>query len=186
MPKDVIIACDFPSREETFSFLKQFKEDKPYIKIGMELFYSAGPDIVREAVANGHKVFLDLKLHDIPNTVRRSMKTLAALGASMTNLHAAGGRAMMAAALEGLSEGASGPRPLLLAVTVLTSLSDEMLQNELFIPKPATELVPAWAANAQAAGLDGVVCSPLEAGLVKEKCDPGFLTVTPGIRYLSG
>ena len=184
--KDVIIACDFSSREEALAFLSLFHGEKPYLKIGMELFYSAGPDIVSEAVARGHKVFLDLKLHDIPNTVSRGMKALARLGASMVNLHAAGGSAMMQAALEGLEAGSTGKRPLLLAVTVLTSLSEQTLNEELFIQKPVGEVVTTWAQNAQNAGLDGVVCSPLEAGLVKDKCGPSFLTVTPGIRYPSG
>ncbi len=185
--KDLIIACDFSSREETLRFLQPLKAQQPYVKIGMELYYSAGPDMVRELAGEGYKVFLDLKLHDIPNTVKRSMKTLAGLGASMVNLHAAGGRAMMSAALEGLEEGAQGgKRPILLAVTVLTSLSEEVLHNELLIEKPVAEVVGAWAANAKAAGLDGVVCSPLEAGLVKETCGSAFFTVTPGIRYPSG
>ncbi len=185
-PKDLIIACDFPSKEETFRFLEQFENEKPFVKIGMELFYSAGPDIVKEAVARGHKVFLDLKLHDIPNTVKRSMKTLAGLGASMVNLHAAGGKAMMQAALEGLSEGASGERPTLLAVTVLTSLSEEVLCEELLLKQSVAEVVTHWAHNAKEAGLDGVVCSPLEGGLVKKRCGESFYTVTPGIRYPSG
>lgn len=184
--KDLIIACDFSSREETLRFLQPLKAQQPYVKIGMELYYSTGPDMVRELAGEGYKVFLDLKLHDIPNTVKRSMKTLAALGASMVNLHAAGGSAMMQAALEGLTEGTTGKRPTLLAVTVLTSLSETVLQNELLIAKPVAEVVASWAKNAQNAGLDGVVCSPLEAGLVKENCGPSFFTVTPGIRYPSG
>ncbi len=185
-PKDVIIACDFSSKEDTFRFLDGFREEKPYVKIGMELFYSAGPDIVREATARGHNVFLDLKLHDIPNTVKRSMKTLAGLGASMVNLHAAGGKAMMEAALEGLTEGASGQRPTLIAVTVLTSLSEAVLAEELLLKQPVADVVTHWAHNAKEAGLDGVVCSPLEGGLVKQRCGSEFFTVTPGIRYPSG
>ncbi len=184
--KDLIVACDFPTREETLQFLSAFTGEKPYLKIGMELYYSAGPDMVRELCALGHPVFLDLKLHDIPNTVRRSMKTLAGLGASMVNLHAAGGIAMMQAALEGLCEGAAGKRPTLLAVTVLTSLGEEALHRELLIEKPVAEVVAGYAQNAKTAGLDGVVCSPLEAGLVKKACGDDFYTVTPGIRYPSG
>ncbi len=184
--KDLIIACDFPSKAQTFAFLEQFTDEKPFVKIGMELFYSAGPDIVCEAVQRGHKVFLDLKLHDIPNTVQRSMKTLASLGASMVNLHAAGGKAMMQAAMEGLSQGASGERPILLAVTVLTSLSEEVLSKELLLSHTVPEVVTHWASNAKEAGLDGVVCSPLEGGLVKKQCGDAFYTVTPGIRYPDG
>ena len=162
--KDVIIACDFGTREETLAFLDRFTAEKPYVKIGMELFYGEGPQIVREVKARGHRVFLDLKLHDIPNTVRRAMKNLAKLGVDMTNVHAAGTIEMMEAAKAGLEEGAAGRRPLL-------------------IPAPMGEVVTRYAANARAAGLDGVVCSPLEAALVKGSFSGGFLAVTPGIRY---
>lgn len=184
MAKDVIIALDFPSAEETLAFLDKFagEEHKPFVKVGMELFYAAGADIVREIKRRGHKLFLDLKLHDIPNTVKRSMAVLSALDVDMCNLHAGGGVAMMKAALEGLTR-ADGSRPLLIAVTQLTSTSEEVMHRELWIDRPMDETVMHYAANAASAGLDGVVCSPLEAGKVHEVCGEGFLTVTPGIRF---
>lgn len=183
MKRDVIIACDFAGREETLRFLDQFENEKPFVKIGMELFYGEGPQIVREIKARGHEVFLDLKLHDIPNTVKKAMRNLAALGADMVNLHAAGGSAMMRAALEGLEAGAKGARPRLIAVTQLTSTSEQMMQEELLIPRPMEEVVARYAQNAQNSGLDGVVCSPLEAKAVKKACSQAFLTVTPGVRF---
>lgn len=184
MAKDVIIALDFPSAEETLAFLDKFagEERKPFVKVGMELFYAAGADIVKEIKRRGHKIFLDLKLHDIPNTVGRSMAVLSALDVDMCNLHAGGGVAMMKAALEGLTR-ADGSRPLLIAVTQLTSTSEEVMHRELWIDRPMDETVMHYAANAASAGLDGVVCSPLEAGKVHEVCGEGFLTVTPGIRF---
>lgn len=184
MAKDVIIALDFPSAEETLAFLDKFagEERKPFVKVGMELFYAAGADIVKEIKRRGHKLFLDLKLHDIPNTVKRSMAVLSALDVDMCNLHAGGGVAMMKAALEGLTR-ADGSRPLLIAVTQLTSTSEEVMHRELWIDRPMDETVMHYAANAASAGLDGVVCSPLEAGKVHEVCGEGFLTVTPGIRF---
>ena len=184
MAKDVIIALDFPSAEETLAFLDKFagEERKPFVKVGMELFYAAGADIVKEIKRRGHKIFLDLKLHDIPNTVGRSMAVLSALDVDMCNLHAGGGVAMMKAALEGLTR-ADGSRPLLIAVTQLTSTSEEIMHKELWIDRPMDETVMHYAANAASAGLDGVVCSPLEAGKVHEVCGEGFLTVTPGIRF---
>ena len=184
MAKDVIIALDFPSAEETLAFLDKFagEERKPFVKVGMELFYAAGADIVKEIKRRGHKIFLDLKLHDIPNTVGRSMAVLSALDVDMCNLHAGGGVAMMKAALEGLTR-ADGSRPLLIAVTQLTSTSEEVMHRELWIDRPRDETVMHYAANAASAGLDGVVCSPLEAGKVHEVCGEGFLTVTPGIRF---
>ena len=184
MAKDVIIALDFPSAEETLAFLDKFagEERKPFVKVGMELFYAAGADIVKEIKRRGHKIFLDLKLHDIPNTVGRSMAVLSALDVDMCNLHAGGGIAMMKAALEGLTR-ADGNRPLLIAVTQLTSTSEEVMHRELWIDRPMDETVMHYAANAASAGLDGVVCSPLEAGKVHEVCGEGFLTVTPGIRF---
>ncbi|MBR6289956.1 MAG: orotidine-5'-phosphate decarboxylase, partial [Clostridia bacterium] len=181
MGRDVIIACDFPGREETLRFLDRFEGRKPYVKIGMELFYSAGPEIVREIKERGHKIFLDLKLHDIPNTVRRSMAALRDLGADMVNLHAAGGAAMMEAAVEGLTR-PDGTRPILIAVTMLTSIDGDRMKNELLIDRPLAEAVAGYALNAKRAGLDGVVCSPLEAAEVHGRCGDGFLTVTPGIR----
>lgn len=180
--KDVIIACDFSSAEETLTFLDRFGGKKPYVKIGMELYYAAGPDMVRRILERGHRVFLDLKLHDIPNTVGRSMAVLSALDVDMCNLHAGGGVAMMKAALEGLTR-ADGSRPLLIAVTQLTSTSEEVMHRELWIDRPMDETVMHYAANAASAGLDGVVCSPLEAGKVHEVCGEGFLAVTPGIRF---
>ena len=185
MAKDVIIACDYAGAEETFAFLDRVSEEKPFVKIGMELFYAAGPDIVREIKARGHKIFLDLKLHDIPNTVKKAMRVLSALDADIVNLHAAGTRAMMEAALEGLTR-PDGSRPLLIAVTQLTSTDQTSMERELLIDRPLDEVVMAYAKNAAAAGLDGVVCSPLEAGKVHEVCGAGFLTVTPGVRFAEG
>ncbi len=185
MGKDVIIACDFSSKEATLAFLDRFTGRKPYVKIGMELFYAAGPDIVREIKARGHKIFLDLKLHDIPNTVKKTMAVLSGLDADMVNLHAAGTRAMMEAALEGVTR-PDGTRPLVIAVTQLTSTSQERMQEELLIGRPLDETVLHYAKNAAQAGLDGVVCAPLEAGKVHGACGDGFLTVTPGIRFAGG
>jgi len=185
MAKDVIIACDFDGAKKTLEFLDLFKDEKPFVKIGMELFYSAGPDIVRELKKRGHKVFLDLKLHDIPNTVRKSMAVLSGLGADIVNLHAAGTVNMMKAALEGLTR-ADGTRPLLIAVTQLTSTDGESLRRDLLIDKPMEEVVMHYALNAKSAGLDGVVCSPLEAGKVHAVCGEGFITVTPGVRFSGG
>ena len=183
MKKDVIIACDFPDRESTLTFLDRFQGSrKPFVKIGMELFYGAGPDIVREIKARGHRIFLDLKLHDIPNTVRKAMKVLSALDVDMVNVHAAGTVAMMKAALEGLTR-ADGTRPLLIAVTQLTSTSEETMQKELLIGASINDTIVRYAQNAREAGLDGVVCSPLEAAMVKEACGETFLAVTPGIRF---
>ena len=185
MERDVIIACDFASAAQTLDFLSAFGAERPYLKVGMELFYAEGPQIVRALKARGHRIFLDLKLHDIPNTVKKSMAVLASLGADMVNLHAAGTREMMAAAREGLTR-ADGSRPLLLAVTQLTSTSEQRMRKELLIDRPINEVIVRYAENAKAAGLDGVVCSPLEAGLVKAACGAGFLTVTPGIRFADG
>ena len=181
--KDVIIALDFPTKEETLAFLDQFPAgEKPFVKIGMELFYAEGPDVVREIKARGHKIFLDLKLHDIPNTVKRAMAVLSRLDVDMVNLHAAGASEMMKGALEGLTR-PDGSRPLLIAVTQLTSTDAAALKNELLIDVPMAETVMSYAKNAADSGLDGVVCSPLEAALVKEKCGEDFVTVTPGIRF---
>ena len=185
MGKDVIIACDFSSKEETLAFLDKFSGKKPYVKIGMELFYAAGPEIVREIKARGHQIFLDLKLHDIPNTVKKAMAVLSRLDVDMVNLHAAGTKAMMEAALEGVTR-PDGSRPLVIAVTQLTSTSQERMQEELLIGAPMDETVMHYAANAAAAGLDGVVCSPMEAGKVHERCGNAFLTITPGIRFADG
>ena len=185
MGRDVIIACDFSSEEATLKFLDNFKEEKPYVKIGMELYYAAGADMVRKLKERGHKIFLDLKLHDIPNTVKKSMAVLSSLNVDMCNLHASGTIAMMEAALEGLTR-PDGTRPLLIAVTQLTSTSQERMTNDLLIDKPIDEVVMHYAHNAKLAGLDGVVCSPLEAGKVKEKCSKEFLTVTPGVRFADG
>ena len=185
MGKDVIIACDFSSKEETLAFLDKFSGKKPYVKIGMELFYAEGPEIVREIKARGHQIFLDLKLHDIPNTVKKSMSVLSRLDVDMVNLHPAGTRAMMEAALEGVTR-PDGSRPLVIAVTQLTSTSQERMQEELLISAPIDETVMHYAANAEKAGLDGVVCSPMEAGKVHETCGKQFLTVTPGIRFADG
>lgn len=184
MKKDVIIACDFASPEATYAFLDNFKDEKPFLKIGMELFYAGGPEIVREIRRRGHKIFLDLKLHDIPNTVRKAMKVLSSLDVDMVNVHAAGTIDMMRAALEGLKEGRpEGDRPLIIAVTQLTSTSEQALHDQLLIDASMNDTIARYALNAREAGLDGVVCSPLEAALVKEACGPDFLAVTPGIRY---
>ena len=187
MAKDVIIACDFAGRQQTLDFLDAFEgHRKPFLKIGMELFYAEGPDIVREIKRRGHPIFLDLKLHDIPNTVRKAMRVLSALDVDICNVHAAGTVEMMRAALEGLIEGrkpGNGRRPLLIAVTQLTSTSEERMQRELLIGAGINETIVKYAQNAREAGLDGVVCSPLEAAMVKDACGPDFLTVTPGIRF---
>lgn len=185
MGKDVIIACDFNSAEETFSFLDKFTGKKPFVKIGMELFYAEGPQIVRKIKKRGHKIFLDLKLHDIPNTVMKAMKVLSDLDVDMVNVHAAGTIAMMEAALKGLTR-EDGTRPLLIAVTQLTSTDEERMQNELYINRSLEETVMHYADNAKNAGLDGVVCSPLEAEKVHGVCGNGFVTVTPGIRFADG
>ncbi len=183
MANDVIIALDFENQQKTLAFLDRFPAgEKPYVKIGMELFYAEGPEIVRQIKARGHRIFLDLKLHDIPNTVKKAMAVLSRLDVDMVNLHAAGTRAMMEAALEGLTR-PDGSRPLLLAVTQLTSTSAERMRDELLIDRPLDQVVMAYAKNAADAGLDGVVCSPLEAGKVHDVCGEGFLTVTPGIRF---
>lgn len=182
MGKDVIIACDFPGKRETLEFLDKFRDEKPFVKIGMELFYAEGPDIVRRLKKRGHKVFLDLKLHDIPNTVKKTMAVLSGLGADMCNLHAAGGSAMMRAALEGLTR-PDGTRPLLIAVTQLTSTSPQTLKEELLINESMQDTVLHYARNAENSGLDGVVCSPLEAESVHAACGSGFITVTPGVRF---
>ena len=185
MGKDVIVACDFSSAEDVFAFLDKFTDKKPFVKIGMELFYAAGPDIVRELKRRGHKIFLDLKLHDIPNTVKKAMAVLSGLDVDLCNLHAAGTVRMMEAALEGLTR-PDGTRPLLIAVTQLTSTDQESMENDLLIREPIDRVVMHYAANAKAAGLDGVVCSPLEAGKVHEVCGADFITVTPGVRFADG
>ena len=185
MNKDVIIACDFASAEETYRFLDKMGDVKPYVKIGMELYYAEGPAIVHELKRRGHKIFLDLKLHDIPNTVKKAMSVLSRLDVDMCNLHAAGTIEMMKAAVEGLTR-EDGTRPILLAVTQLTSTSEERMHNDLLIPGNIGDVVVHYAKNAQAAGLDGVVCSPLEAGMVKAACGTDFVTVTPGIRFADG
>ena len=187
MGRDVIVACDFSSAEATFSFLDKFSglEKKPFVKIGMELYYAEGPDIVREIKRRGHKIFLDLKLHDIPNTVKKAMAVLSRLDADIVNLHAAGTTAMMKAALEGLTR-EDGTRPLLIAVTQPTSTDQESMERDLLIEKPIDEVVMHYAVTAKNAGLDGVVCSPLEARKVHDACGAGFLTVTPGIRFAEG
>ena len=185
MGKDVIIACDFSSAEATFEFLDKFTEEKPFVKIGMELYYAEGPAIVKEIKKRGHKIFLDLKLHDIPNTVKKSMSVLSRLDVDMTNLHAAGTIDMMKAAVEGLTR-EDGTRPLLIAVTQLTSTDQERMENDLLIKEPIDKVVMHYASNAAKAGLDGVVCSPLEAGKVHEACGKNFLTVTPGVRFADG
>ena len=187
MSKDVIIACDFNSKADLMTFLDKFENEdrKPFLKVGMELFYAEGPAIVKEIKARGHKIFLDLKLHDIPNTVKKAMAVLSALDVDICNLHAAGSAAMMEAALEGLTR-ADGTRPLLIAVTQLTSTSEERMQKDLLIDRPLDEVVMHYAKNAKDAGLDGVVCSPLEAGKVKAVCGDAFLTVTPGVRFADG
>ena len=185
--RDVIIACDFGSAAETLAFLDKFENEsrKPFLKIGMELYYAAGNDIVREIKRRGHKIFLDLKLHDIPNTVKKAMAVLRNLDVDITNLHAAGTKNMMKAALEGLTR-PDGTRPLLIAVTQLTSTSEERMREQLLIDAPIGEVVIKYAMNAEKAGLDGVVCSPLEAGIVKRACGDKFLTITPGVRFADG
>lgn len=185
MGKDVIIACDFPSREEVLAFLDKFQEEKPFVKIGMELFYGAGPEIVKEIKSRGHKIFLDLKLHDIPNTVKKAMSVLSGLDVDMTNLHAAGTKAMMEAAIEGLTR-PDGTRPILIAVTQLTSTSQERMESDILIEKPIDQVVMHYAKTAKEAGLDGVVCAPLEAEKVHTECGKAFLTVTPGVRFADG
>jgi len=185
MGKDVIIACDFSSAEQVFNFLDKFTGRKPFVKIGMELFYAEGPEIVREIKKRGHKIFLDLKLHDIPNTVKKSMSVLSRLDVDMTNLHAGGTVRMMEAAIEGLTR-PDGTRPILIAVTQLTSTDQESMENDLLIKEPIDKVVMHYAANAKKAGLDGVVCSPLEAGKVHEICGKDFVTVTPGVRFADG
>ena len=185
MGKDVIVACDFNTAEETLRFLDNFTEEKPYVKIGMELFYAEGPEIVREIKRRGHKIFLDLKLHDIPNTVKKAMAVLSRLDVDMCNLHAAGTVAMMEAAIEGLTR-PDGTRPLLIAVTQLTSTDQERMERDILINEPLERVVMRYASNARAAGLDGVVCSPLESPAVHEKCGKEFLTVTPGVRFADG
>ena len=185
MGRDVIVACDFSSAEDTFMFLDKFTGRKPFVKIGMELYYAEGPSIVREIKKRGHKIFLDLKLHDIPNTVKKAMSVLSNLDVDICNLHAAGTTAMMQAAIEGLTR-ADGTRPLLIAVTQLTSTDQESMERDLLINKPIDEVVMHYALTAKNAGLDGVVCSPLEAGKVHDTCGKNFLTVTPGIRFADG
>lgn len=182
MGKDVIIACDFKNKEDTLAFLDKFENQRLFLKIGMELFYSEGPEIVREIKKRGHKIFLDLKLHDIPNTVEKAMKSLSNLDVDMTNVHSAGTIEMMRAGIKGLTK-ENGKRPILIAVTQLTSTSEERMQNELLIEKPIEDVVMKYAENTKEAGLDGVVCSPLEVQTVKKKCGNDFITVTPGIRF---
>ena len=185
MGKDVIIACDFASKKEVFDFLDKFTDEKPFVKIGMELYYAEGPEIVREIKKRGHKIFLDLKLHDIPTTVMKAMKVLSRLDVDMTNLHAAGTKRMMEAAITGLTR-EDGSRPMLIAVTQLTSTDQEAMENDLLIKEPIDQVVMHYAHNAMEAGLDGVVCSPLEAGKVHDTCGAGFVTVTPGVRFADG
>ena len=185
MGKDVIIACDFDSAEKVFAFLDRFTGRKPFVKIGMELYYAEGPSIVKEIKKRGHKIFLDLKLHDIPNTVKKSMAVLSRLDVDMTNLHAGGTVRMMEAAIEGLTR-PDGTRPMLIAVTQLTSTDEESMRNDLLINEPIDKVVMHYAANAKRAGLDGVVCSPLEAGKVHNTCGADFVTVTPGVRFADG
>ena len=185
MGKDVIIACDFDSAEKTFAFLDKFEGKKPFVKIGMELYYAEGPSIVKEIKKRGHKIFLDLKLHDIPNTVKKSMAVLSHLDVDMTNLHASGTKRMMEAAIEGLTR-EDGSRPMLIAVTQLTSTDQESMTNDLLINEPIDKVVMHYAHNAMEAGLDGVVCSPLEAGKVHDTCGKNFVTVTPGVRFADG
>lgn len=185
MGKDVIIACDFSSAKETFEFLDKFEGKKPFVKIGMELFYAEGPEIVRQIKAKGHKIFLDLKLHDIPNTVKKAMRVLSKLDVDMCNLHAAGAAPMMKAALEGLTRD-DGSRPILIAVTQLTSTDQQTMERDLLIKEPIDRVVMHYAKTAADAGLDGVVCSPLEAQKVHDACGKGFLTVTPGVRFADG
>ena len=185
MGKDVIVACDFSSKEQVFAFLDKFTGRKPFVKIGMELYYAEGPEIVRQIKARGHKIFLDLKLHDIPNTVKKAMAVLSGLDVDMCNVHAAGTSAMMQAALEGLTR-PDGSRPLLIAVTQLTSTDEDSMKRELLIDRPLDQVVMSYAGTAKEAGLDGVVCSPLEAGKVHQTCGDGFVTVTPGVRFADG
>ena len=185
MGKDVIVACDFASAEQTFAFLDKFTGKKPFVKIGMELYYAEGPEIVRQIKARGHKIFLDLKLHDIPNTVKKAMAVLRNLDVDITNLHAAGTTAMMKGALEGLTR-EDGTRPLLIAVTQLTSTDQEALEKDILIEKPMDQVVMHYAQTARNAGLDGIVCSPLEAGKVHDCCGKDFLTITPGVRFADG
>ena len=185
MGKDVIIACDFSSKADVMAFLDKFTDVKPFVKIGMELYYAEGPAIVKEIKARGHKIFLDLKLHDIPNTVKKAMAVLSNLDVDITNLHAAGATAMMQGALEGLTR-PDGTRPLLIAVTQLTSTDQETLERDILISKPIDEVVMSYAETAKNAGLDGIVCSPLEAGKVHERCGEKFLTITPGVRFADG
>ena len=185
MGKDVIIACDFDSAEKTFAFLDKFEGKKPFVKIGMELYYAEGPSIVREIKRRGHKIFLDLKLHDIPNTVKKGMAVLSRLDVDMTNLHAAGTKNMMKAAIEGITR-EDGTRPILIAVTQLTSTDQDSMENDLLIKEPIDQVVMHYASCAKEAGLDGVVCSPLEAGKVHERCGDNFVTVTPGVRFADG
>ena len=185
MGKDVIIACDFASAEQTFAFLDKFTDTKPFVKIGMELYYAEGPAIVKAIKERGHKIFLDLKLHDIPNTVKKAMAVLSKLDVDMTNLHAAGTSNMMKAALEGLTR-EDGTRPMLIAVTQLTSTDEETMKADLLINEPIDKVVMHYAANAKKSGLDGVVCSPLEAGKVHDTCGKDFVTVTPGVRFADG
>ena len=185
MGKDVIVACDFSSKEQVMSFLDKFSGRKPFVKIGMELFYAEGPQIVREIKARGHKIFLDLKLHDIPNTVKKAMSVLSGLDVDMTNLHASGTKRMMEAAIEGLTR-PDGTRPILIAVTQLTSTDQQAMEEDLLIKEPIDKVVMHYAQNAKCAGLDGVVCSPLEAGKVHDVCGKEFITVTPGVRFADG
>ena len=185
MGKDVIVACDFASAEQTFAFLDKFTGKKPFVKIGMELFYAEGPSIVKEIKARGHKIFLDLKLHDIPNTVKKAMAVLSNLDVDITNLHAAGTTAMMQGALEGLTR-ADGTRPLLIAVTQLTSTDQEAMERDILIKESIDQVVMHYAKTAKNAGLDGIVCSPLEAGKVHDTCGKEFLTITPGVRFADG
>ena len=185
MGKDVIVACDFSSAEQTFQFLDKFTGRKPFVKIGMELYYAEGPEIVRQIKARGHKIFLDLKLHDIPNTVKKAMSVLSRLDVDITNLHAAGATAMMQGALEGLTR-PDGTRPLLIAVTQLTSTDQETMERDLLIKEPIDQVVMHYAETARNAGLDGIVCSPLEAGKVHDRCGKNFLTITPGVRFADG
>lgn len=185
MGKDVIVACDFASAEQTFAFLDRFTGRKPFVKIGMELFYAEGPDIVRQIKARGHKIFLDLKLHDIPNTVKKAMAVLRNLDVDITNLHAAGTTAMMQGALEGLTRD-DGTRPLLIAVTQLTSTDQQSMERDILIKEPIDQVVMHYAKTAKNAGLDGIVCSPLEAGKVHDTCGKEFLTITPGVRFADG
>ena len=185
MGKDVIIACDFASEEQVFNFLDKFQDEKPFVKIGMELYYAVGPSIVKKIKERGHKIFLDLKLHDIPNTVKKAMAVLSGLDVDMTNLHASGTKRMMEAAIEGLTK-PDGTRPILIAVTQLTSTDQESMETDLLIKEPIDKVVMHYAHNAMEAGLDGVVCSPLEAGKVHDTCGKNFVTVTPGVRFADG